>query len=134
MNKMRNKSVAQRAGFTLLEIMLVIVIIGVIAAVAIGNLDVVSTSTNAKRDATKVQIGQVSTAVQRYYMDVGKMPPSLEALKDGGGTKNWKGPYMQKIKEDAWGDKLVYTATGSSFEIKSNAGGTDGGPISSKDL
>jgi len=130
----RRSRLTAKSAFTLLEIMLVIVIIGVIAAIAIGQLDVIGTSNEAKRTAAITQIGQISTAVQRYYMDVGKMPSNLEALKSDPGADNWKGPYLRKIKDDPWGDPFTYSASGVTFEITSNAGGTPGGPISSDDL
>lgn len=130
MNRMK-----RRAAFTLLEIMLVIVIIGVIAAVAIGNLDPGATADHAKRTATATQIGGISVAVERYYMDVGKLPPSLDALVSNSGAKNWKGPYLKKIKPDAWGDTFTYAPGGGrAYEVRSNAGGSEGGAISSKDL
>ncbi|MGA0332871.1 MAG: type II secretion system protein GspG [Kiritimatiellia bacterium] len=124
----------RRAGFTLLEVMLVIMIIGVIAIIAINNLDIVGTSDKARRTATETLIGQLSTAVNRYYLDVGKMPPSLDALISNPGEQNWGGPYLQKIKPDAWGDAFTFSSSGRSFEIRSGGGGSEGGPISSNDL
>lgn len=124
----------RKAAFTLLEIMLVIVIIGVIAAIAIGNLDVMRTSDEARRTATQAQIGQIATAVGRYGMDVGQLPNSLDALVTNPGVQNWKGPYLNRIPNDRWGDPFTYTVSGRTFEIRSNAGGSEGGPISSNDL
>jgi general secretion pathway protein G len=131
---MNERTLSRRAGFTLLEIMLVIVIIGVIAAIAIGNLDVVGTSNQAKRTAATTQIGQISTAVQRFYMDTGKMPSTLDGLVSNPGQNGWKGPYLKKLKPDPWGETFTYTSSGSNYEIKTNAGGSEGGPISSNDL
>ena len=114
--------------------MLVVVIIGFIAVMAINNLNVVGTSDKARRTTTITVIGQTVTAVNSYYLDVGKFPPTLEALISDPGVRNWTGPYLLKLKPDAWGDPLEYTTAGSSFEIRSTAGGTEGGPISSNDL
>ena len=66
MTDLERKRRDRRAAFTLLEIMLVIVIIGVIAAVAIGNLDPGATADHAKRTTTETQIGGLSVAVERY--------------------------------------------------------------------
>lgn len=131
---MTSPSKKRREAFTLIEVMLVVMIIGVIAYVAIGNLDIGGASDGARRTATESLIGQLSTQVNRYYMDVGKMPPNLEALISDPGAHNWGGPYVNKIKPDPWGDPFVYSVSGSKFEIRSNAGGTEGGPISSNDL
>lgn len=127
-------SSVSRSGFTLLEVMLVVVIIGFIAVMAINNLNIVGTSDKARRTTTTTIIGQTVTAVNSYYLDVGKMPPNLQALVTDPGVQNWGGPYVLKLKPDAWGDALQYSTSGSTFEIRSAAGGTEGGPISSKDL
>ena len=117
------------SGFTLLEIMLVITILGVIALVALDNLDIVGTSDDARRTATESIIGQTSTAVNTYYLHVAKMPPTLDALVQDPGVKGWKGPYLLKLKPDAWGNPLQYSVEGTRYEIRSEAGGTEEGPI-----
>jgi general secretion pathway protein G len=116
-------------GFTLLEIMLVITILGVIALVALNNLDIVGTSDKARRTATESIIGQMSSAVNTYYLDVAKMPPNLQALVQDPGVRGWKGPYLLKLKNDAWGDPFTYSVEGTRYEIRSNAGNTEEGPI-----
>jgi len=123
-----------KSAFTLLEIMLVIVIIGIIAAIAISNIDPGAASDNARRTSTAVTIGEMSTAVARYQMDTGRLPANLEALVTNPGTPGWKGPYLRRLRNDAWGEPFTYTASGSSFEIRSNATGSEAGPISSNDL
>jgi general secretion pathway protein G len=123
-----------RRGFTLLEIMLVIVIIGIVAATAISIIDPGGATRDARRTQAQVQIGQLATAVQRFYMDTGRMPANLEALRTNPGVNNWRGPYATRINQDPWGEDYIFTSSGSTFEIRSNAGGTEGGPISSLDL
>ncbi len=123
-----------RAAFTLLEIMLVIVIIGVVATIALTNLDVFHTTENAKRDATLVQIGQISQAVETYRLHTGKLPGVLGDLVSNPGVPGWRGPYQKRIPKDRWGDEYSYTAAGTTYEIRSNAGGSEQGPLSSHDL
>ncbi|WFB37165.1 type II secretion system protein GspG [Kiritimatiellota bacterium B12222] len=131
---MKNTTDKRREAFTLIEVMLVIMIIGVIAIIAINNLDIVGRSDKARRTATITLVGQLSTAVNSYYLDVGKMPTSLDALVNDPGVKNWSGPYVLKLKNDAWDEPFTYSLNGSKFEIISNAGGTEAGPVSSNDL
>ncbi len=118
----------------MIEVLLVIVILGVIAAVAVTQLDIRETTDKAKRDATEVTIGQLVTAVERYYLDMGSYPSSLEQLVTDPGSSDWGGPYQKKLPTDRWGDAFVYTQSGRSFEISSNAGGSEGGSISSNEL
>ncbi len=123
-----------KSAFTLLEIMLVIVIIGIIAAIAISNIDPGAASDSARRTSAAVSIGEMSTAVARYQMDTGRVPANLDALVSNPGATGWKGPYLRRIRIDPWGDPYTFTSSGSTFEIRSNAGGSEGGPISSNDL
>lgn len=127
--KKDHKPHRRQKGFTLLEIMLVITILGVIALVALNNLDIVGTSDKARRTATESLIGQLSTAVNSYYLDVSRMPPNLDALVQDPGVKGWRGPYVLKLKPDAWGDPFTYTVSGTTYEIKSNAGDGEEGPV-----
>lgn len=123
-----------RSGFTLIEIMLVIMILGIIAVVSMNNLDIAGRSDQARRTATESLIGQMSTAVNSYYLDVGRMPANLQALTSDPGVRGWKGPYLMQLRQDPWGDDFTFTTSGNRFEIISQAGGTEGGPISSNDL
>lgn len=124
----------RKAAFTLLEIMLVIVIIGVVATIALTNLDVFNTTENAKRDATLVQIGQLANAVETYRLHTGKLPSALTDLVSNPGIENWRGPYQKRLPRDRWGDDYFYSASGNQFEIRSNSGGSEKGPLSSNDF
>lgn len=131
---MTSTHTSKRSGFTLIEIMLVIMILGIIAVVSMNNLDIAGRSDQARRTATQSLIGQMSTAVNSYYIDIGRMPANLEALTSDPGVQGWKGPYLMQLRQDPWGDAFTYTTSGNRFEIISQAGGTEGGPISSNDL
>jgi general secretion pathway protein G len=114
--------------------MLVIVIIGVVATIAVTNLDVFNTTENAKRDTTMVQIGNLANAVETYRLHTGKLPSSLNDLVTNPGIKEWRGPYQKKLPKDRWGDEYSFSASGNQYEIRSNAGGSEKGPLSSNDL
>jgi general secretion pathway protein G len=134
MSSPHSSSLARKAAFTLLEIMLVIVIIGVVATIAVTNLDVFNTTENAKRDTTMVQIGNLANAVETYRLHTGKLPSSLNDLVTNPGIKEWRGPYQKKLPKDRWGDEYSFSASGNQYEIRSNAGGSEKGPLSSNDL
>ncbi|MCC5847067.1 MAG: type II secretion system protein GspG [Verrucomicrobia bacterium] len=128
------RDLSKKSAFTLLEILLVIVIITVVAGVAISNLDIIGTSEGARRDATAIEIQQLSSVVQRYYLDVGSLPPNLDALVTNPGASNWRGPYLRSAPTDAWRNPYTYTTSGREFEIRSDANGSEDGPISSNDF
>lgn len=128
------KNPSSRAGFTLIEIMLVVAIIGFIAMVVLQTIDPGKTSDDARATTTLAIIGQMAQTVDLYYLDIGKYPTKLEDLMTNPGNPKWNGPYTKKIKPDAWGDPLEYSITGSSYVIRSNAGGRASGPITSDDL
>ncbi|NDV27656.1 type II secretion system major pseudopilin GspG [Desulfovibrio sp. JC010] len=106
-------------GFTLIEMLVVIVIIGVLAAIVaprfFGKTD------EAKVAAAKAQIEDFSMALQSYQLDTGNFPSTqqgLEALVKKPSTapvpENWHGPYMSKnaIPKDPWNNAYVYTSPG----------------------
>ena len=130
----REKSLTKKSAFTLLEILLVIVIITVVAGVAISQLNPIAEIDRTRRDTTGIKIQQLTTVVRRYAMDVGSLPPNLDALVTDPGVTNWRGPYSSSVPTDAWGTPFIYSASGREFEIRSDADGTDGGPISSNDF
>jgi len=117
----------QRA-FTLIELLLVLVILVVLAAVVLPNL--ASKPKQAKIDAAKTQISTFETALSVYNTDVGDYPSTqqgLQALVEApAGTKGWNGPYLTKtnVPNDPWGNPYIYVCPGqhntSSFDLSSN--------------
>ena len=122
-DKWNRKEERRDAGFTLVEILLVVVIIGILAAVAIPNLT--GAQEKARKNAAAQGIRQLESAVDRYEMDVGKLPDSLRELISSS-AKGWEGPYIRKEEglKDPWGNDFHYTKTGNQYKIVS--GGADG--------
>jgi len=118
-------------GFTLVEIMIVIIIIGLIAALVaprfFGKLS------TAKLKAAKAQIELLGTALDTFRLDVGRYPTSEESLKalreKPSGAENWQGPYLPKeIPLDPWGKPYVYKSPGEKEEYEMISYGLDGAP------
>jgi general secretion pathway protein G len=137
----RHKDIKARArarGFTLLEILVVLAIIGLIAAIAAPQ--VFKSLGGAKSDSARVQIESLSTAVDLYRLEVGKLPPDLEALVEKpSGEDRWNGPYLRKrtIPVDPWGNAFQYRAPGENadFDLYSlGADGAEGGEGENRDI
>lgn len=124
-----SRPLRQQAGMTLVEIMIVLAIIGAIVALLTntvgGALD------KSKVREAKIQMGQITQALNMYYTDCGALPKSLEGLaKPDADCKNW-GPeaYYKKKLKDPWNNDFIYEATSSGgFNLKSlGKGGKEGG-------
>lgn len=106
-----------RKGFTLIEIMLVVVIIGVLAAMVVPKL--AGRGEQARVTAAQTDIdANLATAVDLYELDNGK-PPSTEQglsalLTQPDNAPRWKGPYLKKMKipKDPWGRDYMYVFPG----------------------
>ena len=109
---------ASRQGFTLIEILMVVVIIGALAAMIIPRLT--GRSEQAKIAVAKADIeSHLATALKLYELDNGNFPTTsqgLEALQQkptsSPAPANWNGPYIEKKPIDPWGNPYVYESPG----------------------
>ena len=110
-------------GFTLVEMLLVVTIIGILAALVIPRI--AGTSDKARITAAEADIkGGIKTALDRYEVENGSYPKSLtDLVQRPGDAKNWNGPYLDEIPKDPWGQPYVYVYPGrnnpSSYDLYS---------------
>lgn len=120
MNKKSNRrNFAKRSGFTLIEIILVVVIIGILAGIAIPKMG--GKSEKAMVAQAQANINALGMAIQEYEMVNGAYPTSLDGLLD----ESKGGPFMEKkaIPMDPWGKPYTYAAPGAhnthTFDLSS---------------
>ncbi|MFO1078727.1 MAG: type II secretion system major pseudopilin GspG [Planctomycetota bacterium] len=116
------------AGFTLIEIMVVIVILGLLATMVATN--VMGKSDQAKIETARTSIKTIESAVESYYITVGKFPTSLEDLT----SEDVKGgPYLKSLEKDPWGNDFQFRGENKKdFEVLSY--GPDGSEGTEDDI
>lgn len=126
----------RRGGFTLLELLIVIVIIGMLAAYV--GPKYFSQLGKSERTVAQAQIEAFSKALDTYRLDVGRYPSTEEGLGAllvrPTDTQEWRGPYLKKtIPLDPWGHPYQYAAPGNAGEIRLMSYGKDGKPGGTED-
>ena len=115
-------------GFSLIELIVVLVILGLLATIV--GPKVIDRLGRGKRDIAKVQIANIEGALDLFRFDVGRYPnggEGLEALTEGSGIENWGGPYLKKgLPKDPWGREYQYRWPGQNNEFDLWSFGADG--------
>ena len=125
----RLRRVAQ-AGFTLIELMVVLVIIGVLAALIVPN--VLDRAEDARVTAARTDVNNLMQALKLYKLDNQRFPTTEQGLQalvakptTGPIPPNWK-PYVEKLPEDPWHHAYQYLNPGVKGEIDVMSFGADG--------
>lgn len=111
-----NKYNKFRQAFTFIEIMVVVVILAILAALIVPNL--LNKAQDAKVSAAKSDISSLKTALNNYHLDNDAFPTTDEGLNAlvtaPSSATHWKGPYVEKIPSDPWGNAYQYQSPGPS--------------------
>ena len=142
MKTLARDKTSSRSGFTLIEIMVVVVILGILAATIIPQF--IGTTHDAKVSAAKSTIAELESALERYNIHMDHHPSTEEGLKvlveaPAGDDKKWRGPYIKMLRNDPWGNPYQYRNPGvhhpTSFDLWSRGSDSaDGGEGDGADI
>jgi general secretion pathway protein G len=119
-------------GFTLLELLVVLAILGMLAAIAAPR--VIAYLGSARTDTARVQMSNIATALDLYRLETGRYPSQADGLQalveNPSGVAAWNGPYLQRKDAviDPWGRPYEYRLPGQQGEFDIFTLGADGAP------
>ena len=130
--------IQNRNGFTLVEMLLVLVILATLAAIVVPKF--AGRHEQAKITAAETQISNIKTVLDAFEVDNGYYPKGdnglQELIEQSADATNWHGPYIEEIPDDPWGNAYVYECPGkhnkSSYDLMSM--GPDGRSGSDDDI
>ena len=126
----RRRSRDNRGGFTLVELLVVLVILGLIMALV--GPRVLGYLSSSRTRAASLQVSSFKSALDLYYLDVGRYPSKSEGLKAlverPGAVQGWNGPYLQQttVPADPWGNPYQYAVPGTKGPYRIMSYGADG--------
>lgn len=133
---MKKEGFSHNRGFTLIELMVVIVILGILAGLIIPRI--MGRPEEARRMKARVQIESIETALKLYKLDNGSYPTTdqglqalIEAPTVGQLARAWReGGYLEKgkVPKDPWGNEYVYLSPGVHGDFDLSSYGPDGEP------
>ena len=120
----------RESGFTMIELLVVMVILGLLAALVAPN--VFRFGAKGRISAAKSQIASLTTALDAMALDTGRYPNAQEGLRSlldaPSGMDMWDGPYLKKMPKDPWNHDYVYRGPQGSQDYEILSYGADGAP------
>jgi general secretion pathway protein G len=120
---------ARTTGFTLIELIVVIALVAVLAAVVAPNL--LGKARDANRKSAAIQLEKIANTVELYRLETGRYPETLtDLVRQPDGVERWNGPYVRKLSQlkDPWGYDLVLQRPGENGPFDVISYGGDGRP------
>ena len=129
LNSSNRRRPLKQGAFTLIELLLVLVILGILAAIVVPKFS--GRTEQARITAAQTQISSFSTALDAFEVDNGYYPKGNNGLQDlvqqPRDAQNWRGPYLKEVPKDPWNNDYVYECPGkqnAAYDLMST--GPDG--------
>jgi len=132
MNRVKTSGLFRAMGFTLVELLVVLIILGLVASIAGPN--VMNYLGSSKSKTARLQLKEIESSLELLFLDTGLYPSTsqgLEALvKKNPALPGWNGPYFKKgvVPEDPWGRPYRYVSPGEHGPFDLYSLGSDGQP------
>jgi general secretion pathway protein G len=125
----KRRAEKSEAGFTLMELVMVVVILGMIAALV--GPGIMKKFTQSREQIAKIQISNIESGLQIYAFDMGRYPTTAEGLQalvqNPSGANSWRGPYLEKgLPSDPWDMPYTYKSPGRQGDFDICSSGPDG--------